>query len=465
MKCAAVAAWSAVLLVGVATAAYSAAQGDAQPPRGDQAQAAKSLEALFGKTLISIDGSTIEIIASEGRFSREIVAPNGAVQRSNFVFINQRLGTVADARDASRVMGVFRASSEEILIQYGDGSTEIVRPNSESGITIEMSSPKSETYCTAWYPEGHVFSLDDRKTALLQYANRLGLGVSTEKAAGTPARSGCENAAPSATAASSTTSVPAASPVPAVAPAPAALAPPAAAPAMDMPDAAEKVASAAMPDPGAGPPVVLPGIADATAAVATKAADLPAAPVVAEIPVTVKVTESVAAKAAEMAATTKPAEAAVEAKAPDVTAATKVASLPDTNPVEVRKSDIHLIDPVATEPMPVVATTEVPKTGEGASSCLNVESDGAHWGFRNKCGYSVQYAYCTMDGRNQLTACKDGFVGGSVAPNGFGVLVADQNLRALNENHDFRWVACQGGAGEVIARLDKSDPPVGRCVR
>ena len=28
-------------------------------------------------------------------------------------------------------MGVFRASSEEILIQYGDGSTEIVRPNSE----------------------------------------------------------------------------------------------------------------------------------------------------------------------------------------------------------------------------------------------------------------------------------------------------------------------------------------------
>ena len=77
----------------------------------------------------------------------------------------------------------------------------------------------------------------------------------------------------------------------------------------------------------------------------------------------------------------------------------------------------------------------------------------------------MQYAYCTMDGRNQLTACKDGFVGGSVAANGFGILVADQNLRSLNENHDFRWVACQGGAGEVIARLDKSDPPVGRCVR
>jgi hypothetical protein len=457
MKCAAVAAWSAVFFVGVATAAYSAAQGDA-PPKPDQAQTTRSLESLFGKTLISIDGSTIEIIAAEGRFSREIVAANGAVQRSNFVFINQRLGTVADARDAQRVIGVFRASSEEILIQYGDGSSEIVRLNAESGLTIEMSSPKAATYCTSWYPEGHVFSLDDRKTALLQYANRLGLGVSSEKAAGTPARSGCENAAPSATAASSTTSAPAASPVPAVAPAPAANAPPAAAPAMDMPDAAEKAASAAAPPAGAGTPAVLPSIATASAAAAAKAAELPATPPVAEVPVTAKVAETVATKAAEMATTPKPADAKPAEN-------TQVASLPETDPVEVRKSDVHLIDPPpVTQPTAAVATTDMPKP-EGASSCLNVESDGAHWGFRNKCAFAVQYAYCTMDGRNQLTACKDGFVGGSVAPNGFGVLVADQNLRALNENHDFRWVACQGGAGEVIARLDKSDPPAGRCVR
>ena len=463
MKCAAVAAWSAILLVGVATAAYAAASGDPSPPKRDETKAARSLslEAVFGKTLISIDGSTIEIIASEGRLSREIVAANGAVQRSNFVFINARLGTVADARDAARVMGVFRASDSEILIQYGDGSSETVRPNSDSGITIEMSSPKNPTYCTSWYPEGHVFSLEDRRAALLQYANRLGLGVSTtEKAAGTPAPSGCDSIAPAATAASSTTSVPAASPVPAATPAPAALAPPAAAPAMEKPDAAQKSASLVAPKLGAGMPAVLPSIAEATAAAAkaaveapaAKATELPAQASVAEPPLAVKVTDSVAIKAAEMAATAKPAEPAAE---------TKVAVLPATNAVEVRKSEVHLIDPVPAEPMAAVAMT-----GEaGASTCLSVESDGAHWGFRNKCGYSVQYAYCTMDGRNQLTACKEGFVGGSVAPNGFGVLVADENLRSVNENHDFRWVACQGGAGEVIARMDKSDPPVGRCVR
>jgi hypothetical protein len=452
------------LLVSVATAAYAAAQGDASPPRGEQAKAAKSLESLFGKTLISIDGSTIEIIGSEGRLSREIVAPNGAVQRSNFVFINARLGTVADSRDAARVIGVFRASSEEILIQYGDGSTEIVAPNAHGGITIETSSPRNPTLCTSWYPEGHLFSLDDRKAALLQYANRLGLGVSGEKEAGSPARSGCDNAAPSATAASSTTSAPAASPVPAVAPAPPALAPPAAAPAMEMPGAAEKAASVTRPEPGAGAPVVLPSIAEATATAAASVPEVAAAAKVAEVPAAVAVTESIAAKAAEMAATEKPIEAAVEtAKASEPAAETKLASLPPTDAVEVRQSEVQLIDKPVAEPVVAVAADAAPRP-EGASSCLNVESDGTHWGFRNKCGYSVQYAYCTMDGRNQLTACKDGFVGGSVAPNGFGVLVADQ-MRAFNENHDFRWVACQGGAGEVIARMDKSDPPVGRCVR
>ncbi len=435
MKCAARAAWPAILLVGVATAAYSAtAERDPPPSKGEQAQAAKSLEAVFGKTLISIDGSTIEIVASEGRISREIVAPNGAVQRSNFVFINARLGTVADSRDGQRVTGVFRASDQEILVQYADGSSESVVPNGEGGITIETASPKNPAYCTSWYPEGHVFSLDDRKVALLQYANRLGLGVSTEKAAGPPARSGCGSAASSVTAASSTTSVPAASPVPAAAPGPAVLQPPLAAPAMD-PPGADKAAAVEPAKPDASAAMVLPGIAEATA-MAARAAELPAAMAV--------------AKAAEL---------------PAATAVAKAAELPATEAVEVRKSEIHLVDPPVAEAMNVVATTGAQPGQPGASTCLSVESDGQHWGFRNKCGYSVQYAYCTMDGRNQLTACRDGFVGGSVAANGFGVLVADQNLRALNENHDFRWVACQGGAGEVIARLDRTDPPVGRCVR
>jgi hypothetical protein len=100
----------------------------------------------------------------------------------------------------------------------------------------------------------------------------------------------------------------------------------------------------------------------------------------------------------------------------------------------------------------------------GASTCLSVESDGMHWGFRNHCGYSVQFAYCQLSGTDQLASCRDGTLSGSVAANGFGTLVADESLKETGALHDFRWVACQGGAGEVVPRLDQTNPPSGRCV-
>ncbi|MGH6814600.1 MAG: hypothetical protein ACREC6_02740 [Hyphomicrobiaceae bacterium] len=466
-------------MVSVATGAYSATtQGDQSSSKADQSQARKSLEALFGKTFISIDGSTIRITAAEGRLSREIVAPNGAVQRSNFVFLNARLGTVTDSRDAARLSGVFRASDQEILVQFGDGSSELVLPNSSGGITIETITPRNPSYCTSWYPEGHVFSLEDRKAALAQYANRLGLGVSTEKAAGPPARSSCDDAAASVTPASSTPAVPAASPVPAAAPTPAAspvgeAAPTPAPAAPAAAQAAQKAASAAQPLPAGS---AAPNVATAASAQVPAAGveSAPPAGALASAPAAAASVASVAASAAQApaaaAAAALPSIAEATAKA-----AAKVAELPPTENVAVRQSEIHLIDKAATAAADTTvvaaatpataATAPAPRGEPGASTCLTVESDGMHWGFRNKCAYSVQFAYCTMDGRNQLTACKDGFVGGSVAANGFGILVADQNLRSVNENHDFRWVACQGGAGEVIARMDKSDPPVGRCMR
>jgi hypothetical protein len=484
MRCAAGAAWSAILSVSVATGAYSAtAQGDQSSSKAEQSEARRSLEALFGKTFISIDGSTIRITPAEGRLSREIVAPNGAVQRSNFVFLNARLGTVTDSRDAARLNGVFRASDQEILVQYGDGSSEIVLPNSAGGITIETITPRNPSYCTSWYPEGHVFSLDDRKAALAQYASRLGLGVSTEKAAGPPARSGCDEAAASVSPASLTPAVPAASPVPAAAPTPAAspvgevapaLAPAVAAAAASASDA-QKAASVAQPLPSGSP------APSAASAAQTSAASIPQAPAAAgadSAPAAPSAPAAAAPVASPAAAAAQAPAAAAAAALPSIAEATakaaaKAAELPATQNVEVRQSDIHLIDKAATASTgaTIVASATAaraataPRGETGASTCLTVESDGMHWGFRNKCAFSIQYAYCTMDGRNQLTACKDGFVGGSVAANGFGILVADQNLRSVNENHDFRWVACQGGAGEVIARMDKSDPPVGRCMR
>ncbi len=127
---------------------------------------------------------------------------------------------------------------------------------------------------------------------------------------------------------------------------------------------------------------------------------------------------------------------------------------PAPQPVVVRVSLVHAIDREGAAP-----------SRQGASDCLKVESDGAHWGFRNSCGKAVQFAYCIWNGRDPLTACDKGAAPGSVAANGFAALFADQSLKEADADHDFRWIACEGGAGEVIAHLDNADPPSGRCER
>jgi hypothetical protein len=99
-----------------------------------------------------------------------------------------------------------------------------------------------------------------------------------------------------------------------------------------------------------------------------------------------------------------------------------------------------------------------------ASNCLSVESDGLHWGFRNHCSVDLQFAYCVMKGLDRLTACGQSVVPGSVAAKGFGALMADTDLKRPDASHAFRWVACVGGAGEVVPHLDQIEPAAGRCL-
>lgn len=101
-----------------------------------------------------------------------------------------------------------------------------------------------------------------------------------------------------------------------------------------------------------------------------------------------------------------------------------------------------------------------------ASNCLKVDSDGSNWGFRNHCGYNVQFAFCLLQGSDAMTACgSDGGVPGSVPANGFGALFADNSLGERGVERKFRWIGCRGGAGEVVAHLDQPDPASGRCTR
>ena len=371
----------ACVFAGMTTNGFAAApEGTAAPPKDTAGAPSPSLDVMVGRKLIAIDGSTIALMPAEGGLAREIIGSNGAVQKTMFEFINEKLGTVSDARNAANVIGVFRRTSAGIEAQYSDGSSETLAVNPSGGLTIETISITNDS-CTAWYPEGHVFSLDERRAALTQFATKLGLADPADKKT-----------------------------------------------------ASSKVACSALPAP--------------------HTSDVPA-----------KV-EAVVRQAGLPRSLGMPPAAASAAGL--TTTALKQPDLAPLNPVEVRNSEVHPIDANVAQPPQLVASNDVPTSSadqRGASTCLAVETDGMHWGFRNHCGYSVQFAYCQMSGADQLASCRDGTLSGSVAANGFGSLVADEGLKGNDAVHDFRWVACQGGAGEVIPRLDQTNPPSGRCVR
>ena len=142
-------------------------------------------------------------------------------------------------------------------------------------------------------------------------------------------------------------------------------------------------------------------------------------------------------------------------------------------PVAVKSSEIHTIDSGIAVPstMVAMAAPAAPAADKNdAGKCLKVDSDGSHWGFRNSCGFAVQFAYCMAGGSDGLSACGSHdtvttSVAGSVAAGGFGALMADMSLKDKDATHSFRWIACGGGAGEVVAHLDHFEPPAGRCER
>ena len=148
---------------------------------------------------------------------------------------------------------------------------------------------------------------------------------------------------------------------------------------------------------------------------------------------------------------------------------------PSMQSVAVKTSEIHLIDggaiaaPSISPPFAAAApVTAASADKNDASHCLKVDSDGSHWGFRNGCDFAVQFAYCMAGGSDNLTACGKEVtvsVAGSVAAGGFGALMADASLKEQDAAHNFRWIACSGGAGEVVAHLDHFEPPAGRCER
>jgi hypothetical protein len=94
-------------------------------------------------------------------------------------------------------------------------------------------------------------------------------------------------------------------------------------------------------------------------------------------------------------------------------------------------------------------------------TCLSVGREGGNWGFRNRCGYDVQFAYC-VQGLASRSCDADARLG-TAAANAFAGLFPEREAR--NADYGFRWIACKGGARDVEPRLVTAEPPAGRCLK
>jgi hypothetical protein len=362
---------------------------------------------ISGKTLTGVDGSSIALNLIEGGMELQVMPTDGTARKTTFTFMTDRMGTVVEDSSSqnagSSVTGFFRLTGKGVEIRYSDGRSAMLSASPDGGVQMALDGDAGPS-CRAWYPAGHAFSDGEKKMALNAYASKLGLAV-----AASDTSTGC-SAAPKPQASNS---------------------------------------GPANNGPANAPDAVVPSATPR--ALASRAR--PERHVAMKVPARI-------AKASYRIGDYQPGK--------------------DPEMVTVKTSEIHLIDGGAiavpsisgamaiTAPAAALAAASPDKTD--ASHCLKVDSDGGHWGFRNSCDFAVQFAYCMAGGSDSLTACgpKDAVTTsaiGSVAANGFGALMADTSLKEQDASHNFRWIACGGGAGEVMAHLDHFEPPAGRCER
>jgi hypothetical protein len=373
-------------------------------------------DAVAGKKLVSLDGSTISLSLADGALVREIASPGAAAQKTRFAFLNAKQGTVSDAKDAAKIIGLFRATDSRLDVEYADGHSESLMPNASGGVSILLGAPGQGSLCMSWYPEGHQFSTSDRQLALALYASRLGL-PSPVPAKTATAPASCATAAPTPTPMEVHQDSATSRPVPAT---PHPLRNHRSAARVMQPN--NRVASA-----GQGARPVFVRSSQIHRIDAKKAAPV-----------------SVRAQQAHRIDSDKPTPAFVRSQ-------------------QARRIDVEKAAPANVQLATARTLSSIaPPAQQRASTCLSIESDGTNWGFRNHCTFAVQFSYCLMDGGEVFASCHKGAVAGSVPPNGFNRLLAE---RATNAGqHDFRWIACNGEASQVVARLVKPDPPSGQCI-
>jgi hypothetical protein len=343
------------------------------------------LASIAGQKLDAVDGSSIRFTTADRGVSLSVTSPTGDTQKNVFAMMSDRLGTVSDGANGDHLIGYFRMTDNSLEAQFADGHSETLTMNSGDGVSVILTSAAGSKGCMAWYPQGHVFSDAERRMAVAEYAQRLGISDAKIQ----PVSHSCD--------------------------------------AMPAP----KLASTHAP-------------AKETAAAPDKS------------PAPIMVRTSIVHSVDGAALTPALAPPAIAMTAPKLASIPKAPPTVSMGPMVEQASAKSSDDDAAQEPV---------EPGHGASGCLSVDSDGTDLGFRNQCGFSVEFSYCLEKADDPAIACDAGSRAGNVSANSFVALLHGVNIKAEDAEHDVRWVGCTGAESEVVAHLDRTDPPAGRCVR
>jgi hypothetical protein len=129
---------------------------------------------------MAVDGATLDLVGIEGGIERDITSAAGQLEKTTFIFINDKLGTVAadgnpaQASSGANVTGFFRLTDNGVEVRYADGKAETLSAL-DDGVLLKQQVPGAADICHAYFPDGHAFSDGEKKAAVAEYAIRLGL--------------------------------------------------------------------------------------------------------------------------------------------------------------------------------------------------------------------------------------------------------------------------------------------------
>src|SRR5689334_18656612 len=142
------------------------AHGQPFSPGAAPASAASPFASFTGANNAAVDGSTLSLRLMEGGLSRVISTPDGTPRITNFILLNDRLGTVSEGEGNGNVVGLFVLDRTRISTAYADGRSEILASDSAGRFSLMAQDANGGIICSSWYPAGHHFSAEERQAAL-----------------------------------------------------------------------------------------------------------------------------------------------------------------------------------------------------------------------------------------------------------------------------------------------------------